>query len=166
MSEQAGMRIGARLQGVSPFDAREPLDETEESVDVATAERRHRHGPVDPLDDEHNPVTVVEHTDELWSRGVLVETGEDLSLSAMHLGRHGVEFRAGRLDEDDSSIRQRASGRGPGENPPSRLTASTTGEPAISSIAARTSSGMSFHAERTPCRPIWTSKHIRAARQT
>ena len=42
---------------------------------------------------------------------MLAEPGEDLSLSAMHSGRHGVEFRAGRLNEDNSPVSQRASGR-------------------------------------------------------
>ena len=42
MTEQAGMRFGTRLQIVSPFDNREPLDETEES------RRRRRCGAVRP----------------------------------------------------------------------------------------------------------------------
>lgn len=117
MPEQTGMRVGARLQIVPPFHTREPPDEAEESVDVVAPERRHRHYPVDPLDDQRNPVTVVEHTDELRSRDIHVETGEDLSLSSMHLRRHRVEFRAGRLDEDDPTIRQPASCRRAGREP-------------------------------------------------
>ena len=82
---RVGIENGTR-QLVVTLDPAETIDEQENALDVGEGERGHRHAPLDPLDHQCDPVTIVHHADQTRVGSHLVEDGQDLALATMHGG--------------------------------------------------------------------------------
>ena len=68
MAEQRRMCLEARLERYVSTDLGQPVDHEDQAIHVLLGERRGWHAPVDPLNHQGNPVTVVDDADQARCR--------------------------------------------------------------------------------------------------